>query len=311
VPKKRVLLISDVPGWAFCIQMHDLEAKLSGRFDFTHWYVVSWKGVAQNLPDFASFDAVFCLYHRWNLEPHLPWDKTLGTLRAQWLYPETPRSPAESDIALVNRYRAFHFVTQANYDEYYPFCPRSVLLTNPVEVSRFTQTPVTDRVIASWNGNAMHAGKPVVKGFYGIVQPACVRAGVELRFAEFNTCRKAPSEMPEFYRQANLALCASLYEGASSSVMEAMASGLAVLATDVGNHRAMHESMLAHYGESGILLVNRNLRDFTAALAALKADPERVVRMGKLNRAEINRAWSWDVWAEPFARFLSTPWEGE
>ena len=163
-----------------------------------------------------------------------------------------------------------------------------------------------EEVVFEWNGNAGHsnATKEDVKGYYTIIVPAWREADVRLNVAEYSTCKLPFEEMHEFYCKSNVALCASSYEGCSSSVLEAMACGLAVIATDVGNHREMQESQVAEYGESGILLVDRSTYSFTRAMEELVSDPKRVARMGELNRMEIIRAWSWDAWAERFAAFL-------
>ena len=309
--KPKLALLSDVQGWAFCQQMHDLELYLSDRFDVAHLYVFDWVVRNQIVPNLAAFDVVYCPYHRWHIERYLPWDRTLGSLRAQWLVPENKRTPQAEEFAIVNRFRAFNVVNRANFDEYKPGCPNLYYLTNPVNMRRFQATPRRNEVIASWNGNAGHSNalEEDVKGFYSIVHPACKRAGVELRYAEYETCRKAPHEMPEFYQQANLAMSASLYEGASSSVMEALAAGLAAIVTDCGNHREMQQAQLEKYGETGIRIVERTVDAFVRELTVLKQDPDLVYEMGQLNRRSIAEDWSWDVWADPFARFLSIPVE--
>jgi len=89
--------------------------------------------------------------------------------------------------------------------------------------------------------------------------------------------------------------------------MEAMAAGLAVVATDVGNHREMHDSQIKEYGEAGILLIERDKKSFAGALKKLEKDMPRVQAMGKVNRAEIERAWSWTAWADRYAEFLRIP----
>ena len=310
--KPRLALLSDVQGWAFCVQMHDLETYLADHFDVEHLYVFDWVTGRQAVPDLHQFDVIYCPYHRWNIDRHLPWEKTLGSLRAQWLFPEEKRAPQVKEFAVVNRFRAFNVVNRMNYDEYRIGCPNLHYLTNPVNMRRFPQaTAKRDTVIASWNGNAAHSNSADgdVKGFYSIVFPACRHAEVPLVYAEYNTCRKAPAEMPEFYQQANLALSASLYEGASSSCMEAMAAGLALIATDCGNHREMRDLQLQKYGESGIRVVERSVESFTRELLFLRDKPGLVHEMGQINRRSIAEDWSWDVWADPFARFLSIPLE--
>jgi glycosyltransferase involved in cell wall biosynthesis len=172
-------------------------------------------------------------------------------------------------------------------------------------MDRFPEsTTVGERVVASWNGNANHqSGVADVKGFNSIIRPACEAAGVELKFAEYSMCRLPREAMPAFYRRANVSLCASAYEGASNSVMEAMASGLAAIVTDVGNHREMQESQIKHLGESGIVIVERTVEAFAEALKAIT--PTRALYMGELNRREIAARWSWTAWAPAYREFFS------
>jgi glycosyltransferase involved in cell wall biosynthesis len=197
-------------------------------------------------------------------------------------------------------------VTRESYEEFHPLCPNVVYLTNPVNMDRFPVAENPRHAVASWNGNARHGNKanPDVKGFKSIVQPACQLAGVKLVYAEYNTCRISPAEMPSFYRKGSVALCASAYEGASNSVMEAMAAGQAVISTPVGNIVEMRESQLKHLGDTGIVLVDRTPEAFAAALRGLAAKPERMAEMGQINRVEIAARWSWGVWAERYEKFL-------
>lgn len=304
------MLLADVRGWAFDQNLHDLAEYLKDDFDFSFGYVWEWTVEKKPIPDLEVFDAVFAPYHRWNIDEHLPIGRTLGSLRAQWLFPERKRPPQQEEFDVVNRFVSFHFVNQRNFDEYKDNCPGAVYLTNPVNMRRFPEpTQIRDLVVCSWNGNAGHTNmlEEDVKGFHSIVMPACHSVGVPLVFAEYNTNKRAPSEMPAFYQLGNLELCASLYEGASNSVMESMACGQAVIATDCGNHREMHESMLAEYGDSGILLVERTLDAFCAAIYTLQKKPARVAEMGRINRLEIARRWSWDAWAAGYKAFLRAP----
>ena len=302
----RVLLAADVKGWAFDQNLRDLAATLAGRFDFAHAYVADGSAARA---DYRKVDAVFIPYHRWSqLDRLLPRGRVLGSLRAQWFWPERQCAPGPAEFDLVNRFAAFHLVTKRNYDEVRRHCPGAVYLTNPVAMARFPEPTPVRGVVASWNGNARHdsAGAGVdVKGFRSIIEPACAAAGVPLVVAEYHTSRRTPAEMPAFYRQGSVALCASLFEGASNSVMEAMAAGQALITTDAGNIREIRDSQLEHLGESGIVLLEqRTVEAFVAALRELQADPDRVARMGLLNRQEIAARWSWAAWADRYEAFL-------
>lgn len=301
--RPKVLLLSDVRGWAFDINLRDMAEYLKDHFDFSFWYV------AENKPwPSQPMDLVYLPYLRWpGVNPLVDYRKALGSLRTRYFWPEAPNVPDTTEFNLVNTFRGFHVVTTDNLAELAANCPNTVYLTNPVNMRRFpTATPRRGDVVCSWNGNAKHINSAGVdvKGFYSLVQPACAAAGVPLVYAEYHTKRVPPAEMPAFYQQANLAVSVSLYEGASNSVMEAMASGLALITTDVGNHREMRDSQLKHLGDTGIILVDRDLRSITDAIHTLKVDPLRVHTMGKLNRKEIDARWSWAAWATRYTDFF-------
>jgi len=304
--KPRVVLVSDVPGWAFDQNMKDLAWYLRDKFQFSFFYTENWfKG---ERPDWDEFDVIYEAYHR-NPQMGIPMERALGALRSEWWHPEKPSPPGEAEITRVNEYRGFQVACERNFNEFKPRCPGVVYLTNPVNTQRFEQTPLRDKIIASWNGNAKHKSPDgrYIKHFYDISLPACIKAKIDLIAAEYGTKegplrRRSFEEMPAFYQQANVALCASEYESASNSVMEAMASGLALIATDVGNHRELRDTQLRYFGDSGILLVERSVPDFVNALRELT--PKRAAEMGAINRAEIKERWSWDAWASKYENFL-------
>jgi glycosyltransferase involved in cell wall biosynthesis len=194
-------------------------------------------------------------------------------------------------------------VTQGNLEQLKPYCPRAIYLTNPVNMRNFTRTECRAK-IACWNGSTYQTtaeGKNI-KGIYDIILPACSNADVRLVTAEYHTNRVSRKDMPAWYHRASVYLCASQYEGASNSVMEAMASGLALICTDAGNHREMQESQIEHFGYSGIMIIDLTIGAFENALRYLT--PERIDEMGDINRAEIESRWSWEVWRDRYSQFL-------
>lgn len=296
--KPHGLLTADQRGWAFAGFARDtgiylpefqFQTAIAGEFP------VGW-------PDPKRFDFVFLPYLRWPINDYMPWDRMLGALRSSYFRP-TPGPPTKRDIALVNRFRAFQVVRRANYEELAPHCPNVMYLTNPVDTRRFNTRTEAEGLIAAWAGNTGRSGPQDQKGYHSVIVPAVEAAGWKLEVAEF-TRRLPPEEMPGFWRRATVSICASAYEGACRSVMESMACGLAVLSTDVGNMREMHESMLDHFGESGIEILPREPGAFADALRRLAADPGRVRAMGDANRAEVQARWSWTSWRARFAEFF-------
>lgn len=298
--RPRFLLVADVRGWAFDVNERDCAEYLSEWFDFDHYYV----GERLAPPSMHGYQGVFLPFHNWGLDHYWRDVPILGSLRSADFDNDKPGELAPWYAGQIARSVGFHVVTREAFTRWRERFPQLVYLTNPVNMRRFAESTQVNEIVCSWNGNASHASSRQrdVKGFHKVIAPACKAIGVPLETLEYGTNRKSPEEMPAFYRRASVALCASAYEGASNSVMEAMASGLALIATDVGNHREMHESQLQHFGDSGILLCERNAAAFAAAIKSIT--PERARVMGQLNRAEIAWRWSWDAWRDRYKAFF-------
>lgn len=95
------------------------------------------------------------------------------------------------------------------------------------------------------------------------------------------------SDVPALLAAADLFLLSSLQEGMSLTLLEAMASGLAVVATDVGGNR----EVVAH-GATGLLVPSRSPERFAAAVLELLPRPEAVHEMGRQGRARVERQFA-------------------
>jgi glycosyltransferase involved in cell wall biosynthesis len=81
--------------------------------------------------------------------------------------------------------------------------------------------------------------------------------------------------MPDIYRAADIFCLPSWWEAAPLSLLEAMATGLAVVASRVGDIPKIVED-----GVSGLLVPPRDPSSLTEALKELCLDPERRTAMG-------------------------------
>jgi glycosyltransferase involved in cell wall biosynthesis len=114
------------------------------------------------------------------------------------------------------------------------------------------------------------------------------RGELEARFprAVFAGVR-AGDELAEHYASADLFLFPSLTETWGNVTLEAMASGLAVIAYDY----AAAAEVIRH-GVSGVLVPFGDIAAFVAQVAALAADPERACRIGERARQQaLARGW--------------------
>ena len=90
------------------------------------------------------------------------------------------------------------------------------------------------------------------------------------------------ADVPDVMRGMDCFVLPSLAEGISNTILEAMASGLPVLATDVGGN-----SELLMAGETGDVVPAGDLEAIAAGLVRMAADPARAAAMGRAGRLRV------------------------
>lgn len=92
-----------------------------------------------------------------------------------------------------------------------------------------------------WVGNSEWGStiETDLKGKHTVLEPAFAKlreAGLtfEIRVADRAVDRIPSEKMPDFYREIDVLVCTSAIEGTPNPVLEAMASGVAIVTTDVG-----------------------------------------------------------------------------
>jgi glycosyltransferase involved in cell wall biosynthesis len=98
--------------------------------------------------------------------------------------------------------------------------------------------------------------------------------------------KKTGKELLEFYRSADVFVLPSLKEGISLSMLEALAAGLPVVASDSPEIRTI-------LGECGVLIQDPTATNYARALDELLADKEALQRLGALSEAKA-RVHSWE-----------------
>jgi glycosyltransferase involved in cell wall biosynthesis len=97
------------------------------------------------------------------------------------------------------------------------------------------------------------------------------------------------SDIPDLLGAADMGLLSSHEEGFSNAILEKMAAGLPVIATDVGgNSEAIVE------GVTGLLVPPRDPEIFGAAIVKLRSDRALARRMGDAGKARVCKEFSID-----------------
>lgn len=101
--------------------------------------------------------------------------------------------------------------------------------------------------------------------------------------------RKQPLEIPGLLKTFNLFVLASNWEGFGLAVVEAMASGLPVVATNVGGLPEIVED-----GQTGFLVPSRKPRVLAEKIIHLLQNPDLCLKMGKQGRRRVESLFSLD-----------------
>lgn len=107
-------------------------------------------------------------------------------------------------------------------------------------------------------------------------------------------------DVEDLLNAADLGLLTSHQEGFSNALLELMAAGLPVVATDVGGNR---EAVID--GETGILVPPRSPNALADAIVDLANDAEARKRLGAAGRRRVSREFSLDTCVEHYDQLFS------
>ena len=106
--------------------------------------------------------------------------------------------------------------------------------------------------------------------------------------------------LPQAYQRANLFVYPSRHEGMPNAVLEAMASGLPVLATRIaGNEDLVSE-------ETGVLVPPEDVQALGAALASLISNASLRQQMGAAARKQVEAQYSWRKVAQAYLDLMNS-----
>ena len=110
---------------------------------------------------------------------------------------------------------------------------------------------------------------------------------------------KSREEIAEYYAQANLFAYPSRHEGMPNVVLEAMASGLPVVASRIaGNEELVLE------GQNGLLVPAEDPESLQTALRQMIGDVEQRQQMGAASRAIVAGEYTWEKVAQQYLELM-------
>lgn len=133
-----------------------------------------------------------------------------------------------------------------------------------------------------------------VVGWYANKHPLVAQYEKQVRFTGLR------DDIPEILANTDIFVMPSYSEGLSNAIMEAMASGCAVIASQVGGN-----AYLIQNGVSGLLFPAGDREALQSHIQRLVDDPDKRKAMGKAARERIEKEFSWEVVGKKYSKLLS------
>ena len=265
--KKKIALIIDTKGWSFdyianqvkkYIEEYDIDiipgnifngniAKLflyCENYDLVHFM---WRGYI------SMIDSEMCKEYSNNLGYDYEYFKKKYILckKISFQIPDQLFLEGKDEwrTKKIMEYSKNYFVTSMNLQKIYnqfDIKPKKIIhdpvnldLFNMKNESRFDKI---ETLKLCWCGNSKFkdsTGDDDLKGVNGIIKPAVEELqkegyNIELDLIDREINGIPREQMPKFYNNEHVYICASKTEGTPLTILEAMATGLAIISTDVG-----------------------------------------------------------------------------
>ena len=261
--KKRLLnIVGDNKGWAIPNRAKNLAVHLGEYFDITDFF--QW-----DLPeDFNDYD----LIHMHHPVPN----KKINDITTKWgaevsserelLRVLNLKICEKADFVIAKNQYLFHKIRG--------LCKLCYYIPNGVDTKLFKP----DAIRVGWVGNDTSSEEYRLHKGTDLIGKACQELDYELRGLFKVVFVKDPSCYPEiypqkdvvnFYKSLDVFVLASKTEGSSNVVLEALAMGLPVVTTKVGNWNRLNKSGL-------IISVERNIKSIRDGIR--KAVQDRIKR---------------------------------
>ncbi len=108
-----------------------------------------------------------------------------------------------------------------------------------------------------------------------------------------------PDNLPELYRQADIYLCTSTFEGLSNAIMEAMAYSLPVVATRVGDNE-----QLVQHETNGYLTEVKDFKTIAQQLQVLVLFPADRIRLGQAGYEHLKQNFSFEAFQKKYLQIV-------
>lgn len=288
--KSKILMLIDVPGWAWEFKTNQIIKHLQNEFEFT----VHHPGLGRIDPS-AKYDLYFtyeCNQVGKLWEWGIPSEEIVTGVTSHTFvnYPNYKKHLEGS--------KALHANSKLLLEELADFKLPKYYLPNGVDEKLF---PYVKRDINDIF-RAGFVGKPHRKGIKEIIEPACKKAGVELKalVGGVQEAGRIPhSEMPKFYQDIDVVLIASTKDGTPNMLLEAAATGRTFIGNKIGNVPEFFEE-----DENGFMLPARDIKLYVEKIEWMRDNRLKCAKMGIEARRTVEMDWTWKIQSEAYRKMF-------
>jgi glycosyltransferase involved in cell wall biosynthesis len=172
-----------------------------------------------------------------------------------------------------------------------------------VTVSRFVKQKDFRTALYSFNELISRGKDKAFKYYlvgYGPMEQEIISLAEDLKIRERIKLFINPSNISNILKDCDIYLSTSLFEGLSNSIMEAMAAGLPIVATDVGDHR-----YLVKDGFNGFLVPCKDVNRIVEKLELLSESEDLRNNFGNNSRILIKNKFSQEELLENYLNLFS------
>ena len=337
--KKKIAIVYDVDGWAYCNIATEIKKYLSDYFEIDIFPVSVFDDNIVKLVLLADrYDLVHCLWR--GLLSCLDYEYPRGYIHNMGLSFEEFMDKYYSKTNITTSVYDHKFLDEENFETTKSFAkyaknytvsstilrdiynkldidkkPLAVISDGvdvtkfkPENLERFNLENISNRKIKiGWVGNSEFTdseGDSDLKGVRKIIKPALeelIKEGypIELKFADRKDGYIPHDKMPDYYNSIDLYICGSKNEGTPNPVLESMASGVPIVSTNVGIVRDALGEKQKEF-----ILKERTKADLKAKLIKLLNNKEQFKELSEENLIQI-KEWTWEKKCYQFKEFFN------
>lgn len=340
VKRPRILLCPDTPDWAYDNICDHIERHHSDRYEFKRFYMAGVVGYPEVFLNqlFMIMEDFDILHLFWREDVHYLTNPEV-IYKAATAFQRKPEEffEAMSRVVVTSsiydhlhlepqhfpwRERAFSFMDGYTvsskllskiYQDISVFPDPIAIIPDGVDLGRFKPKELerlaeADKpLVVGWVGNPNWGADPVrdPKGVNTILNPAIDQLqneGVNItkHYADSTVQMRNRDEMAQYYSEIDVLVCASEIEGTPNPVLEAMASGIPVVSTNVG---IVPDALGPNQQE--FILPERSVAAMALSLRRLADDRAILMRLSAENLKRVEN-WAWEETTKGWPDFWDT-----